>query len=183
MFRAAGLPLLFLSILLVGCSSMDVTKFAGTTPEFKPERYFAGRTEAWGMFQDRFGTVRRTFHVTIDGQWDDELLTLDERFVYDDGTLDRRIWRIRKLDDHSYEGEADDVVGKATGRAYGRALGWEYDLRMSIGGSEWTMRFEDLMVLQDGDVLINVAEVSKFGLNVGRVTLFFRKPDAEAPPT
>jgi hypothetical protein len=39
-------------------------------PRFRIEEYFPGRTRAWGIFQDRFGRLRRQFTVDIDGTWD-----------------------------------------------------------------------------------------------------------------
>lgn len=154
---------------------MNADFFEGTGPVLKPELYFVGRTEAWGMVQDRFGKIRRSFDVVMEGEWDGEVLTLEELFTYNDGTRDTRTWRITKLSEHDYEGRADDVVGAAKGRAVGRALNWGYDLRLPIGGREWVIKFDDLMLLQDETRLLNVAEMSKFGLLIGRLTLTFQK--------
>jgi len=79
------------------------------------------------------------------------------------------------LGDGRYEGRADDVIGTAQGQAIGNALHWEYDLGLDIGERNWQVHFDDWMFLQDDDVLINRATVSKFGITVGEVTLFFKK--------
>ena len=34
-------------------------------PRFEPEVYFAQRLEAYGVFVDRFGTIRRQFNVEV----------------------------------------------------------------------------------------------------------------------
>ena len=86
-----------------------------------------------------------------------------------------RIWRIDRIDEHRYEGRADDVVGTATGLAYGQALNWRYTMRLPYRGSEINVVFDDWMFLQPDDVLVNRATVSKFGFKVGEVTLFFTK--------
>ena len=83
--------------------------------------YFQGETRAWGIFQDRSGSLQRQFTVDIRGEVEDDELTLTEDFVYADGEIQQRIWRIRRIDQHRYEGRADDVVGTATGLAYGQA--------------------------------------------------------------
>ena len=44
------------------------------------------------MFHDRFGNLKRSFKVDILGILDSDTLTLDEKFVYDDGEKDTRIW-------------------------------------------------------------------------------------------
>lgn len=174
MRRSYGL--LFATIFLItGCSTMKPQDFANSEPRLVVEDYFAGRTRAWGLFEDRFGNLRRQFVVDIDGRWDGLELVLDEHFTYADGERDRRVWRIVKKDEHTYEGRADDVVGTAAGVAYGNALNWQYDMDLKVGDKTWRVRFDDWMFLQADGVLINRARVSKFGLEIGEVTLFFRK--------
>ncbi len=149
--------------------------FRDTTPVFRIEDYFRGETRAWGIVQDRAGTLRREFTVAINGQWEGEEFVLYEDFVYRDGERSQRIWRIRKLDDHRYEGRAADVAGVAVGTAYGSALNWQYDLLLTLDGRTWKVRFNDWMFLQDDGVLVNRATMTKFGVRVGEVTLFFRR--------
>ena len=168
---------IFLSItFLTGCSNMKPEDFAGKEPRFLIEDYFEGRTKAWGIFQDRFGTLRRQFQVEIEGTWDGERLTLVEDFVYDDGERERRIWRIRKTGEHAYEGEADGVIGQARGRAYGNALNWRYDFDLQVGDSSWRVAFDDWLFLMEDGMVINRAQVTKLGIQIGEVTLVFRKP-------
>lgn len=158
---------------------MKPEDFAGREPKLLIEDYFAGRTEAWGIFQDRFGRLRRQFEVEIEGTWDGHRLTLIEDFRYDDGESERRIWHITKRGPHSYEGRADGVIGVAEGSAYGNALNWTYRFALNIGDDTWNVTFDDWLFLQSDGVLINRAEVSKFGVKLGEVTVMFRKlPDA-----
>lgn len=119
--------------LITGCNSMEPRDFAGSKPRLVVEDCFAGRTWAWGLFEDRFGDVRPQFVVEIEGRWDGSNLVLDEHFTYADGEQDRRIWRIIKNDEHTYEGRADDVVGTASGVAYGNALNWQYEMDLKVG--------------------------------------------------
>jgi hypothetical protein len=158
---------------------MKPTDFKDTAPKLVLEEYFAGRTQAWGIFEDRFGMLRRQFTVDIAGHWDGRELVLDERFRYSDGERDRRVWRITKTGAHRYEGRAGDVVGTAEGNAYGNALNWRYDMDLKVGDGTWRVHFNDWMFLQPDRVLINRARVSKFGIEIGEVTLFFMK-DAQA---
>jgi hypothetical protein len=117
--------------LVTGCSRMKPEDFAGREPRLLIEDYFAGRTKAWGIFQDRFGNLRRQFEVEIDGTWDGEVLTLVEDFTYDDGETERRVWRIAKRGEHDYVGNADGVIGTAEGRAYGNAFNWRYNFALN----------------------------------------------------
>ena len=175
-----NLPYILVILLTLGaCSSMKIDDFAETGPELRPEEYFAGKTRAWGIFEDRFGNLKREFVVDIQGDWDGNTLTLTENFFYSDGETEQRIWKITRTGDGLYEGRAADVVGIAKGVAQGKALNWSYDLMLKVGDSEIKVRFDDWMFLQPGGVMINRADVSKFGLNIGTVTLFFSKNGVE----
>ena len=167
--------LTFALIVLSGCTSMKPSDFSKAEPLLRIEDYFVGQTRAWGIFEDRFGNLRRQFDVDIQGSWDGEALVLDERFRYRDGETDRRIWTIKKIDEHRYEGSADDVIGTATGESYGNALNWRYDMDLKIGEGTLRVHFNDWMFLQSSGVLVNRARVSKFGIAIGEVTLFFQK--------
>ncbi len=167
-------------LVITGCSAMKIEDFAGTGPGFVPEEYFLGRTKAWGFFQDRFGTVRREFVVDIHGYMDGDVLVLDENFVYADGEIDQRVWRISHLGDGRYEGEADDIIGTATGERRGKAMRWGYDFDLAVGDRTWRVTFDDWMLLQDDDVMINRTTVSKWGFKLGEVYIFFQRQPAEA---
>ena len=162
-------------IMLSGCTSMEPTDFSNTKPVLRIEKYFAGHTRAWGIFEDRFGNLRRQFVVDIQGNWDGENLILDEKFRYSDGETDQRIWSIKKIDEHRYEGTAADVIGVAAGEAHGNALNWSYDMDMKVGEGTLRVHFNDWMYLQPSGVLVNRARVSKFGIEIGEVSLFFQK--------
>ncbi|MDX1347902.1 MAG: DUF3833 domain-containing protein [Thiomicrorhabdus chilensis] len=167
--------LLILVLMLTGCSSMKVEEYRGAEPKLDLFAYFEGKTYAWGQFQDRSGKVLRRFTVDIDGQVNANQLTLDERFVYDDGENQQRIWRITRIGEGRYVGEADDVVGQAQGESAGNALNWRYTLDLPYKDSSIHVRFDDWMFLHPDRVMLNRAEVSKWGFKVGEVTLFFSK--------
>ena len=154
---------------------MDIAKFGNKKPLFVLEDYFKGNVDAWGLFYDRFGNLKRQFNVKIQGTWDGKTLILDEKFKYDDGEQDQRIWKITKINDQEYLGEADDVVGKALGISNGNALSWSYELMLTIKEKKFKVKFDDWMFLQEKGVLINRAEISKFGINLGVVYITFLK--------
>ncbi|MCC9624703.1 DUF3833 domain-containing protein [Thalassospira sp. MA62] len=155
---------------------MKPQDFAQKQPRFDVFDYFEGNSRAWGIFEDRFGTLRRQFTVDITGTITDDVLTLEEDFVYDDGEEDRRVWKITRTGDHSYEGRADDIIGVATGSQYGNALNWTYEMDLKVGDGSWRVSFDDWMFLQADGVLVNRARVKKWGFEIGEVTLFFTKP-------
>ena len=160
---------------------MKLEDFSNAKQTFVLEEYFAGKTTAWGLYEDRFGTVKRQFVVDITGSWDGKQLILDEDFTFADGEKSTRQWRITKLADGRYEGRADDVIGVATGRQSGNALSWRYVLDLKISDqSTLAVTFDDWMFLQPGGVLMNRARMSKFGIELGQVTISFMKQDHKA---
>lgn len=162
-------------LTVTGCSSMQLEDFEQRSPRLRLEEYFQGRTWAWGIFEDRFGNLRREFSVLIDGDWDGQMLVLDESFQYSDGETDHRLWVIEAMGDGTYRGSAHDVIGTAEGQVAGNALRWQYEMNLPVDGNTWKVRFDDWMFLQSDDVLINRARVSRWGFNIGTVTIFFSK--------
>lgn len=174
------LSLFLMTVVLSGCYEMKITDFDSNKNKFVLEEYFLGETKAWGIFEDRFGNLRRQFKVNIDGYFDEDLFVLDEDFDYFDGEKGNRVWKIKIIDEGVYEGTAQDILGSATGVAKGNALNWQYVMKLPIAGRELKVKFDDWMFLQSDNVLINRAVVSKWGLNIGTVTIFFEKVNPQA---
>ena len=63
----------------------------------------------------------------------------------------------------------------AVGVAYGQALNWRYDLNLKVGEDTYKVHFDDWMFLHEDGVLVNRAAMSKFGIHLGDVTLFFQR--------
>lgn len=166
---------LLLMPLLSSCAMTDVSHYKSVKPVLDLEKYFVGTTDAWGMFQQRDGAVLKRFHVVIEGKKTADQLILDERFNYDDGSTQQRIWRLKKQADGSWRGAADDVKGEAIGQIAGNTLHWNYTLLLPVSGTIYEMQMDDWMYLMDDDSMINRASMRKFGVEFGQVTLFFRR--------
>jgi hypothetical protein len=161
--------------LCQGCSSIDPKLYAKETPVLDLAQYLKGPLEAQGMFQNRKGEVVKRFHVKMIGIWSNNVGRLEEDFVYSDGTTQRRVWTITKVDEHTYTGTADDVIGSAKGEAYGNALNWSYTLALPVDGTIYHVQFDDWMFLIDKKIMLNRAVMSKWGFTLGEVTLSFTK--------
>ncbi len=170
-------PLLtsLLLAILAGCAGSDVQQYKAQKPTLDLPAYFNGTTDAWGMFQRRGGDVVKRFHVVITGVSDAGTLTLDERFSYDDGSSERRVWRLTRDADGRWRGRAGDVKGDAVGEQAGNALRWQYTLLLPVDGHTYEMQFDDWMFLIDECSMINRASMRKFGVELGQVTLMFRR--------
>ena len=155
--------------------SMKPEDFKNTEPEIKIEKYFEGQVKAWGILQDRKGRVTRQFEANMLGKFENNILTLEEDFFWKDGETQRRVWKIKKIDEHNYIGTAPDVVGEAKGVSYGSAFKFEYNLMIPFKGKNIKIRFDDWIFKQDEKVAINRATLTKFGFKVGELTVFFEK--------
>ena len=157
-------------------------------------------TDRAGKVVKRFTVVMK---CSWQGPPGSETGVLDEDFTYSDGTKDRRIWTLKRTPDGRYTGTAADVLGQAAGEEKGNAFRWGYTLKLPVdgpsdagppqsasapsGGSavrEATsvgarrvieVQFDDWMYLMNDKVLLNKAEMSKFGFKLGEVTLSFVK--------
>ena len=170
-----------LSVGISACARNNITTLADRAPKLDLQTFFAGQTVALGIFEDRFGNLRRQFRVVLEGTVDGDVLTLDETFLYDDGEQDFRKWVIRRTGKGKdgevlYEGSAEDIMGVASGAVSGNALNWEYDVVLSIDGRDVGVHFDDWIYQQHEDVAINRAYVSKFGIEIGSVTIVSLAP-------
>ena len=168
---------LLIAFLLTGCSgnSMKPIDFKDQKPRLIIEDYLSGSVKAWGLLQNRSGKVIRQFTADLNGKWDGKELILDEKFIWSDGEIQTRQWKINKIDEHNYSGTASDVVGEAIGYSYGPAFKFEYVLLVPVKGKEIKITFDDWIFMQDEKVAINRAKMTKFGIRVADLTVVFVK--------
>lgn len=167
------------ALLLLGCAGPKVSQYANEKPILDLSEYFSGTIDAYGIFTDRSGLVVKRFTVLIEAKWQvldgKKVGTLDESFEYSDGTKQKRIWKLTEVSPGKYIGKADDVIGEANGSSAGNALNWAYTLALPVDGTIYHVQFDDWMYLVTPKVMINKAQMSKFGINLGEVTLSFYK--------
>ena len=173
-----GFLRLVLVIVITGCG-VTAQEYETEAPQMDMRTYFNGEIQAWGMFQNYRDKVTKRFHVSMRGDWQDNKGTLDEHFTYADGTTQRRIWNLVRIDKHTYSGTAADVIGEAHGVAFGHALRWKYTLALEVDEETYHVKFDDWMYLIDDNTVINRSIMSKFGVTLGEVTLVFIKPNAD----
>ena len=169
----------FCALLLASCSSPQVSQYASEKPTLDLSEYFSGTIDAYGIFTDRSGEVKKRFTVLIKASWTTvdgkKVGTLDESFDYSDGTKQKRIWTLTEQSPGQYIGRADDVVGDAQGQSAGNALNWTYTLALPVDGTIYNVQFNDWMYLVTPKIMLNKAKMSKFGIDLGEVTLSFYK--------
>ncbi len=165
------------ALFLIACTGPKVQQYANEKPVLELSEYFSGTIDAYGIFTDRSGEVKKRFTVLIKADWKivdgKKVGTLDESFDYSDGTKQKRIWTLTEQSPGRYIGRADDVVGDAQGELAGNALNWTYTLALPVDGTIYHVQFNDWMYLVTPKVMLNKAKMSKFGIELGEVTLSF----------
>jgi hypothetical protein len=170
----------FILLGLVACAGPNLMEYKNERPILQLENFFNGDVKAWGIFTDRNGKVVKRFTVDMKCTWSGNEGVLDESFLYSDGTKQKRVWTLKKLDDGRYEGTAKDVIGQANGESLGNALQWKYHLALPVDEKIWDVEFEDWMYQIDDEVVLNKAKMSKWGIYLGEVTLSFRKQNSHS---
>ncbi|WP_349974889.1 DUF3833 domain-containing protein [Pseudomonas sp. WHRI 8519] len=168
-------------LLLASCGNVEVDHYAREKPALDLVTFFSGPVQAWGIFQNRSGEVVKRFDVRIDSRREGDRLILDEHFVYSDGTRQQRTWTLTPDGPGRWRGRAGDVIGEARGEVAGNALHWRYRLDLPVDGRHWEMDIDDWMYLMDEDTLINRSSMRKLGVEVGQITLFFRRLPTAVP--
>ena len=144
------------------------------------------------LLEQALPSFQRFFHpslaglkssAVINGIVEGNTLTLDERFLYDDGEKAKRVWTIanqgRTADGLvQYRGQAADIAGMAQGVVAGNALNWSYDIDLVTDDGAFRVHFDDWIYQQDDQVAINRAYISKYGFEIGSVTLAFLRGEA-----
>jgi len=180
---AKKIALLLLLVLTNGCATrLTGADYVTLRPAFDLFDFFNGEVMAFGIVQNRRGDVVQQFSVHIRGSLDGDRLTLDERFTYGLGDgIRERVWTIERHSDGVYRGRAGDILGTATGRAFGNAFQWEYSMDLPVGGRDVRVRFNDWIWALDEDHIINRSYIQKFGLDVAEVTLFMQRMPSAQP--
>jgi len=172
------LTALFSTSLVAGlsCSSLRVETYKDEKPVLRLEDFFSGTIDAYGVFTDRGGIVKKRFHAKIACAWQGNVGTLDETFTYSDGTTSKRIWTLKREASGDYTATAPDVVGVAKGSVAGNAFNLTYTLALDVDGTTYHVSMDDWMYLMNDKIMLNKTRMTKFGFHLGDVTLSFVKP-------
>ncbi len=174
------LPLLS---LLSACGP-DASLYLAQTPALRPDQFFNGTLDAYGVFENWRGQATSRFHMIATAEWHGDDGAMHEAFTYQDGTTATRDWTFKMLDDRTFIGTAPDVIGEAKGTVYGNALHWVYTIYVPTNkprAEQTAVKFDDWLYLvgdaTDNSHMISRVSASKYGLPVGQLTMFFDKRD------
>ncbi|CAA0095440.1 Uncharacterised protein [BD1-7 clade bacterium] len=173
-------------LLASGCAT-KIEDYKDTTPVFAMEEYFSGPLIARGMIQNHAGKLTRNFCVEAMGSWqghgDDRKGTLKETFYFNDGEITHRTWLLIPDPEQglrAYHATAGDVIGVGSAREVGRAFNMRYVLSLPVKNKDgetkvYELKVNDWMYRLDDQRVVNRSTLSKWGIDVAAVTLFFEK--------
>jgi len=96
---------------------------------------------------------------------------LHEVFLFDDGEQQTRIWTLQAINEQTFTASANDVVGESTVHTAGNAMFLQYTLTIPYKDSTIDVQVDDKMYLVNESTLINESSLTKFGFDIGYVTL------------
>ena len=162
-------------LTLSACSNVSVDDYNKNTPKLRPQEFFNGNLTAKGVVKNRSGNVTRYFNATINAFWKDDIGTLEEKFIFDDGEVQYRTWTLTPGGNNSFTGTAGDVIGLGNGKFSGNAINLNYVLKVKLKNSTIDLRVDDWMWLVDTRTIINESTLTKFGVKVGSIQLVIVK--------
>lgn len=163
-------------LFLSGCATQNIQTYKQAKPTLDMHEFFSGQINGYGMFQGRSSEVKKRFVVDINATHEgDNIIVLDEKFAWADGSKSQRIWRLTKQTNGKWTGTASDVIGEAQGEVVGNAFHWQYVLALPVDDKVYNVNFDDWMYLISDEVMLNRAVMSKFGVELGSVTLSMQR--------
>ena len=163
------------AIILTACTGVPVEHFDRATPGFDPIAYFDGSTHSWGVIQAADGAPQSRFRADLSGHRDADGLALIQNFTFEDGHTQQRKWHLHRVDAHRFDATANDVIGVATGYAYGNAFRWDYTLQLTSNPLSRVQMHHWMSLAGDGVTLLNQVTIRKFGVQVGGTTEYFQR--------
>jgi len=96
--------------------------------------------------------------------------------LFDDGHRDVLEWRITRHSENRYSGTETNLKGEAQGEQSDNHFRWKYVRDVpQAGGGPTRMAFDDCFYLQEPKVLMARATVSRFGFEIGVITVTYLK--------
>ncbi|MGL5010256.1 MAG: DUF3833 domain-containing protein [Paracoccaceae bacterium] len=148
---------------------------AAAGPRFDLRQHLNGPILCEGVIYGPTGRIASRFVAHMTGSWDGNTGTLTERFHYDSGTVQDRVWTLHLTPDGRIRAEAPDVIGSGTGQAAGAAVHMNYRIRLTPEAGGHVLNVTDWMYLMENGTIMNRSQFSKFGITVAELVATMRK--------
>ena len=146
-------------------------------PIFNIRERFNGAIVCEGVIYGPTGKVSSRFVADFEASWDGNVGTLVERFHYDSGNVQDRVWTLTLGNDGNIKAEAPDVVGAGIGRQEGSAVLLNYRIKLSEEAGGHALDVTDWMYLMSNGSIMNRSQFRKFGIKVAELVATMRPKD------
>jgi hypothetical protein len=147
-------------------------------PTFDLKEQLNGPILCEGLIYGPTGRVTSRFVANMIGSWEGDTCTLRERFHYDSGTVQDRVWTLHLSEGGRIRAEAPDVIGTGTGQAAGAAVQMNYNIKLTPEAGGHVLAVNDWMYLMENGTIMNRSQFSKFGITVAELVATLRKVPA-----
>ena len=152
-----------------GFPAQEPQDYAHLVPSIDLRENLRGTLLCRGMIFGPTGRVTSRFEAVMRMTWDGDSGSMEEDFLYDDGTRQSRSWHLTVLEDGWIRAEASDVIGTARGRQCGNAFGMRYRIVLPPENGGHTLDAVDWMYLQPDGTILNRSQFRKFGIKVAEL--------------
>ena len=157
---------------------MKIEDFEGARPVFRPETFFDGRMEGWGVLEGPTGALQKRFTVAAEGRVEGGLIRYRETWTFDDGHVDTLNWEIRPQGGDRYAGTEERSEGEAEGRRAGCAFHWKYTRDTpQPDGKSLKLNFDDWFFQIDDAAVVARGTAGRLGLPFATAHVTYRKLD------
>ena len=143
--------------------------------ELKFEKFFNGEVIAKGNLIQFFPKkILKNIYVIFDGSFNKNKLKLVEKY-YQNEVETIRHWVFEKKSNKLFIGKEKNVRGKIIVRTDKNHLKMRYYFKLLIWKFTVTVLINDYMFLINEKEIVNTTYVSKFGINLAKVVLLYKK--------
>lgn len=146
----------------------------GRSGTFDIRSHLNGPIQCEGVIYGPMGRVSSRFSAQFDCHWEGNKGLMNELFHYDDGSLQRREWRLTLGNDGKIVALADDVIGEGSGQQSGDSVLLRYRLRLPDASGGHILDTVDWMYLTPNGTIINRSQFRLYGIKVAELVATMR---------
>ena len=139
------------------------------------EKFFSGKVIAKGNLIVFFPKkIIKNLYVVFQGVFKNDELKLSEKYFVNDNVTIRK-WLFKKKSNSLFIGSEKNVKGDITVNIEKNYLKMKYNFKLIIWRFTITVLINDHMFLINDKEIVNTTYVSKFGINLAKVILLYKK--------
>lgn len=143
-------------------------------PLFDIRERFNGPVECEGVIYGPTGKVSSRFVANFNCTWEGNVCTMVEKFHYDSGAVQDRVWTLTLGNDGRIKAEAPDVVGTGSGQQKGSAVLLNYRIKLTEEAGGHALDVTDWMYLMANGNIMNRSQFRKWGIKVAELVATMR---------